>query len=197
MCVCIYIYIYIYIYVYIYIYIYCKPQSRKLHDDHQPLALTAASNYQPLALAEESSAVMPMDESAILFSETAILNGESAILLSKAGRLTSEHSTDPVAPSVTSSGRGYIRRTPPGLSSMRELLLQNSDLTHLRRRQQQQPSGAPQLSLVEKQAIRWKGKPWLTPSPVQPPRLLWYVLWTSYRSLADTKRLPKDLSLSS
>ena len=104
-------------------------------DDHQPLALAAASNHQPLALAAESSAVVPMDKSAILFFETAILNDESAILFSKAGRLTSEHSTDPVAPFVTSSSIGYIRTFAQEPGSMRELLSQNPDVKDLCRSQ--------------------------------------------------------------
>ena len=162
-------------------------------DDHQPLALAAASNHQSLALAAESRVVVPTDESAILFSEAAILNGESAILLSKAGRLASERSTDPVAPPLTPLSRGYKKRFAPEQGSMRELLLQNQDLPDLRRSQQQQPSGTPQFSPVEKEAIRWKGKPWLAPSPVSPHRSLWYVLWATYRHLDDKKRLPKDL----
>ena len=36
-------------------------------DDHQPLALTVASNHHPLARAAESRAAVPTDESAILF----------------------------------------------------------------------------------------------------------------------------------
>ena len=152
----------------------CKPQSRKLHDDHQPLALTADSSaVMPLALAAESRAVIPTDESAILFSETTILNGESAILCEKTGRLTSRKSIDPVASSVTSSTRGYKRRFTPEPGSMRELLLQNPDLPDLQHSQKQQPSGTTQVSPVEKEAIRWKGKYWIAHSPVRPPRSLW------------------------
>ena len=51
---------------------------------------------------------------------------------------------------------------------MRELLLQNPDLRDTQRSRQQQPSGKSQLSLIEKEAIRWKGKPWLDSSPVRP-----------------------------
>ena len=109
----------------------------------------------PLALATESRA--------------AILNGESAILCEKAG-MTSKHSTVQFDPSVTSSDRGYIRRTPAGVSLMKKFLFQYPDLPDLQRSQQQQPSGNSQLSPVEKEAIRWKGKPWLAPSPVRPPR---------------------------
>ena len=165
----------------------------KILDDHQPLALATVSNHQPLARAAESRAAVPTDKSAILFSEAAILNGESAILLSKAGRLTSDYSTDPVAPPVTSSSRGYKRRYAPEPGSIRKLLLQNPDLPDLHRSQQQQPSGTPQLSPVEKEAIRWKGKPWLASPPVRPQRSLWYVLWTTYHRLDDKMRLPKEL----
>ena len=99
------------------------------------------------------------DELAILFSTSAIFSGESAILSEKAGMM-SEHSTDPISPPVTSSDRGYIRRTPSGVSSVRELLLQHPDLPDFQCSRQQQPSGTSQLSPVEKEAIRWKGKPW-------------------------------------
>ena len=125
-----------------------------IFDDHQPLALAAASNHQPLALAAASSAAILEDESAILCAESAIL--------------TSEHSTVQSAPSVTSSGRGYIRRFTPEPGSMRELLSQCPGLPDPRRSQHQQHSGIPRLSPVEKEAIRWKGKPWLAPSPVRP-----------------------------
>ena len=108
----------------------------------------------------------------ILFSRTAILNGEGAILYENPGG-GSKHSTALVAPSVTSSTRGYIRRFAPQPGSMRELMMQCPELADTRRRQQQQPSGTSQLSSIEKEAIRWKGKPWLAPSPVRPPSFTW------------------------
>ena len=108
----------------------------------------------PIALSHESR-----EEAAILFSSSAIFDGEATILCQKAGG-ESEHSTDPVVPPVTSLNRRHIRRFTPDPGSMRELLLQNSDLPGLLCSRQQQPSGTSQLSLVEKEAIRWKGKPW-------------------------------------
>ena len=113
-------------------------------------------------------------------SGAAILGNGMAILCDETAILCSEHSTAGLdLTSVTSSGQGYIRRATPEPGSMRELLLQQPDLPDLRRIQQQQPSGTPQLSAVEKEAIRWKGKPWLAPSPVRPSRPMWYILWTT------------------
>ena len=127
-------------------------------------------------------------------SGAAILENGVAILCDGTAILCSEHSTtghDLV--SVMSSVQGYIRRATPEPGSMRELLLQRPDLPDLRRVQQQQPSGTPRLSHMEKEAIRWKGKPWLVPSPVRLPRPMWYILWTTYRRLGDQKRLPTEL----
>ena len=80
---------------------------------------------------------------------------------------------------------------------MRELLLQNPDLPDLRCSQQQQPSGTPQLSPVEKKVIRWKGKPWLAPPHVRPHRSLWYVLWTTYHRLCDAPKSADGFSQAS
>ena len=131
----------------------------------------------------------------ILFSQSAIFDGEAAILCGKVGE-DSKHSTDPVAPPVTSSSRRYIRRFAPQPGSMIELLLQKPDLPDTQRSRQKQPSGTSQLSSVEKETIRWKGKPWLAPSPVRPPSSSWYILWTTYRRLDDSKRPSKDLYLT-
>ena len=131
----------------------------------------------------------------ILFSRTAILNGEGAILCENPGG-GSEYSTALVAPLVTSSKLRYIRRFAPQPGSMRGLLLQYPELADTRRRRQQQPSGTSQLSSIEKETIRWKGKPWLAPSPVRPPNFTWYILWNTYRHLDESKRPCRALSPS-
>ena len=153
----------------------CESSSRNIKAQHQPLARATQDEAQPVvmpvSLSHESR-----EEAGILISQSAIFDGEVPILCGRAGE-NSEHSTDPVAPPpVTSSNRRYIRRFAHQPSSMRELLLQKPDLPDTQRSQQQQPSRTSQFSPVEKEAIRWKGKPWLAPSLVRPPRLSWYIL---------------------
>ena len=99
--------------------------SRNIQVQHQQLSLAAQETASPVALSQGKPGV-----ASILFSQSAIFNGEGAILCEITG-WDSEHSTAPVAPPVTSSDRGYIRKTPSGESSMRELLLQTLVLPDL------------------------------------------------------------------
>ena len=163
---------------------------------NSPLVTSRLS--QSLSSGEQGGPIAPAQgkaEASILFTQTTILNGEGAVLCENPGG-GSEHSTTPVAPSVTSSNRGYIRRFALQLGSMRELQLQYPELADTRRGRQQQPSGTSQLSSIEKEAIRWKGKPWLAPSPVRPQSFMWYILWNTHCRLDESRRPCQALSPS-
>ena len=84
--------------------LYCESSPRKIQIQHQPLA--AQETASPVALPHGKPGV-----AYILFSQSATFNGEGAILCENTGG-GSEHSTDPVAPPVTSSNPRFSRFAP-------------------------------------------------------------------------------------
>ena len=103
----------------------CKSPSHNIQAQHLQLALATRETVSPVALSHGKP-----EAASILFSQDTILNGRGAILCENPC-WGSEHCIAPVAPPVTSSDQGYIRRSPSGESSMRELLLQRLDLPDL------------------------------------------------------------------
>ena len=107
---------------------------------------------------------------------TTILDSEHSTVASEHSTEISKHSTASFDPGVMSSSLGYIKKAASEPGSMRELLCQRPDLPDLHRVQQQQPSGMLRLLPVEKEALRWKVKPWLAPPPVRLSGPMWYIL---------------------